>query len=188
LRCRGFFQHIHGQGAQHMGSGHPTLVAQRPGVCRGRLAATTKFEVKRHGVSSHRNDCTAISSGGYSASHFAGATVCVSSRCGVSASCHPQDRRELPLTTTVRWSTQEARRLVNLLPDVAAEDCRQAGFALWDATIRGRGRAIAYSLGVPEQASRKQRSVGQLATLRGKTKVFLPLAWIPKARHSLRRE
>ena len=31
--------------------------------------------MKRHGVSSHRNDCTAISSGGYSASHFAGAAI-----------------------------------------------------------------------------------------------------------------
>jgi hypothetical protein len=36
-------------------------------------AATPKFEAKRHGASEHSNNCVAVSSGGYSASNFAGA-------------------------------------------------------------------------------------------------------------------
>src|SRR5712691_11658018 len=36
------------------------------------LAATPKFEVKRHGASGHSNDCMPVPPGGYSASNFAG--------------------------------------------------------------------------------------------------------------------
>jgi hypothetical protein len=37
------------------------------------LAATPKFEVKRHGASGPSNDCMPVPPGSYSASHFAGA-------------------------------------------------------------------------------------------------------------------
>ena len=43
------------------------------GFSRAQEAATPKFEVKRYRVSNYRNDCMAVSSGSYSASHFAGA-------------------------------------------------------------------------------------------------------------------
>ena len=37
-----------------------------------RLAATPKFEVKRHGAAGPSNDCLAVPPGGYFASNFAG--------------------------------------------------------------------------------------------------------------------
>jgi hypothetical protein len=39
----------------------------------GVIAATPKFEVKRHGASGHSNDCMPVPPGSYSASNFAGA-------------------------------------------------------------------------------------------------------------------
>jgi len=39
------------------------------------LAATPKFEVKRHGALSHSNDCIAMLPSGYSALNFAGSAL-----------------------------------------------------------------------------------------------------------------
>src|SRR5882724_8020739 len=59
-----------------MGYGHaPNIVGEGGRVrwCRVTpIAATPKFEVKRHGASDYSNDCRAVSPGSYSASNIAG--------------------------------------------------------------------------------------------------------------------
>jgi len=47
-----------------------------PSAALSLLAATPKFEVKRHGASSPSNDCMPVPPGSYSASNFAGAAYC----------------------------------------------------------------------------------------------------------------
>jgi hypothetical protein len=62
-----------------------------------RIAATPKFEVKRHGVLGHSSDGIPVPLGGYSASNFAGSAVCQSHAEGIRPWCRARESRGVPV-------------------------------------------------------------------------------------------